>query len=367
MKLTCSRDILLNSINIVSKAVSARTTLPILECILLTVDERGLTLTANDLEIGIESSPIEADIEREGKVALEAKIFGEIIRRVNGVDVTIDSDKDFITKISSGNSEFKVMGRDGSDFPAMPKIERKDRQTLLQKELRDMIRETIFSVAQDDSKPVLTGELIEINDGVINIVSVDGYRISYKKAALLSSAGEEEAIVPAKTLNEISKILSSDDEDEVDIYFTDKHALFDISGNVVVSRLIDGDYIKYEQSFTDEYKTRIDCDRNEMISSLERASLLSRETRKTPVILEIKGDKTSITSNTDIGTAHEEIETSFTGEELKIAFNPRYLIEALKAINDEVVSLRFTTHLSPCIIKGVDESSYKYLILPLRM
>ena len=231
-----------------------------------------------------------------------------------------------------------------------------------------MIKETIFSVAQDDSKPVLTGELIQINDsGVMNIVSVDGYRISYKKCSLIESSGSEEAIVPAKTLNEVSKILSADDEDEVDIYFTDKHALFEINGNIVVSRLIDGDYIKYEQSFTDEYKTRIDCDRNELINCLERASLLSRETRKTPVILEINENKTSITSNTDMGTAHEELEASFTGEKLKIAFNPRYLIEALKAISDENVSLRFTTHLSPCIIKGVGDSNYKYLILPLRM
>lgn len=368
MKLTCSRDLLLNSINIVSKAVSSRTTLPILECILLTTDERGLTLCANDLEIGIEAASIEAEIEREGKVALEARLFSEIIKRVNGLDVTIDTDKDFITVISSGNSEFKIMGRDGSDFPAMPKIERKDMQIMLQKDLRDMIRETIFSVAQDDSKPVLTGELIEIsNDGIIDMVSVDGYRISYKKANLISSSGEEEAIVPAKTLNELSKILAPDGEDVVDICFTDKHALFDINGNVVVTRLIEGTYIKYDQSFTEEYKTRIDCVRNEMINCLERASLLSRETRKTPVILDISEDKTSLTSNTDIGTAYEEIEAAFTGEKLKIAFNPRYLIEALKAIPDEYVSLRFTTHLSPCIIKGVDESDYKYLILPLRM
>lgn len=367
MKLTCSRDLLLNSIYVVSKAVSSRTTLPILECILLTCDERGLTLTANDLEIGIETAPIEADIEREGKVALEARLFSEIIKRVNGADVTIDTDKENITIISSGSSEFKIMGRDGTDFPAMPKIEKKGRQTVLQKDLRNMIRETIFSVAQDDSKPVLTGELMEINGDTVNLVSVDGYRISYKKAKLISSSGEEEAIIPAKTLNEISKILSAEDEDEADLYFTDKHALFDINGNIVVTRLIDGDYIKYEQSFTDEYKTRIDCDRNEIISALERASLLSRETRKTPVILDITQDSTSITSTTDIGTAHEEVETAFEGENLRIAFNPRYLIEALRAINDDRVSLRFTTHLSPCIIKGTEESDYKYLILPLRM
>ena len=367
MKLTCSKDLLLNSIYVVSKAVSSRTTLPILECILLTCDDRGLTLTANDLEIGIETAPIEADIEREGKVALEARLFSEIIKRVNGADVTIDTDKENITIISSGSSEFKIMGKDGTDFPAISKVERKDKQTILQKDLRNMIRETIFSVAQDDSKPVLTGELLEINGGNASLVSVDGYRISYKKTALVNSAGEEEAIIPAKTLNEISKILSAEDEEEVDFYFTDKHALFDINGNVVVTRLIDGDYIKYDQSFTDEYKTRIDCDRNELISALERASLLSRETRKTPVILDIKEDITSITSTTDIGTSHEEIETEFKGENLRIAFNPRYLIEALRAITDDKVSLRFTTHLSPCIIKAVEGGNYKYLILPLRM
>ena len=364
MKLTCSRDLLLNSINVVSKAVSSRTTLPILECILLTADERGLVLTANDLEIGIEASPIEAEIEREGRVALEARIFSEIIKRVNGVDVTLDTDNDFITVISSGNSEFKVMGRDGSDFPAMPKIERKEKQTILQKDLRDMIRETIFSVAQDDSKPVLTGELIEINNGIIDMVSVDGYRISYKKSNLLSSSGEEEAIIPAKTLNEISKILSSEEDEEADIYFTDKHALFDISGNIVVSRLIEGEFFKINQMLTKDFTTKVDINKKELLDCIDRATLLVKEGNKKPVIFDIKDGDMNINIVSTFGKMNEDIDINKEGNDIKIGFDPKFLIDALRVIEDENISMFFMNAKAPCTIRD-EEGNYIYLILPV--
>ncbi len=367
MKLTCSRDSLLNGINTVSKAVSNRTTLPILECILLKADEKGFKLTANDLEMGIETSAIDAEITEEGTIALESKIFSEIIRRVDGEQVKIETNSENLTKIACGKSEFKIMGQSGDDFPALPAVEKNKEYVLSQNELRNLIKQTIFSIAQDESKPVLTGELIEIGNGFMDMVSVDGYRISYKKASLLSGENNANVIVPGKTLSEISKILSSEEEDKVSLFFTDKHVLFDLGTSIVVSRLIEGDYIKYNQSFTEDYKTKIFVNRNEMISGLERASLISRDTRKTPVKMEINASSLVITSNTDMGTAYEEIEIEVDGDELKIAFNPRYLIDALKAIEDDTVAIQFTTSLSPCIIKGIDHDSYKYLILPLRM
>lgn len=367
MKLICSRESLLNSINIVLKAVSSRTTLPILECILLCADENGFKLTGNDLELGIESSPIEATIFREGTLALEAKIFSEIIRKVNGDQVSISSDENNMTIISCGSSEFKIMGQHGDDFPRLPVIEKNLEFILSQNELRNMIRQTIFSIAQDESKPILTGELIEIKNGKINIVSVDGYRISYKTTLIESGKNQISVVVPGKTLNEISKILSMEPEETVSIFITDKHILFHLGGSTIVSRLLEGEYIKYEQSFTEDYKTKIFVNCSALISSLERASLISRDSKKMPVKMEISSNSLIITSHTEMGTAYEEVEIEVDGEPLKIAFNPKYLIDALKAIDDEKVAIQFTTPLSPCIMKAIEGGNYKYLVLPLRI
>lgn len=367
MKITCSRESLLENINIVSKAVSNRTTLPILECILLKANEQGFRLTANDLEIGIESAPIESTIEEEGNIALEAKMFSEIIRRVNGESVFINTDERNTAIISCGNSEFKIMGQSGEEFPELPIVEKNNEYVISQIDLRNMIKQTIFSISQDESKQILMGELIEINDNSITMVSVDGYRISLKKSEISKASKNINVIVPGKTLNEISKILSAEPNEKAYIYFTDKHILLDIGGNMVVSRIIEGEFIKYSQSFNEDYKTKIYVNRTNLISSFERASLISKDSRKTPVKIEIQSNKIILTSNTEMGTTYDEVDVETEGDTLKIAFNPRYLIEALRVIEDEIVSIQFTTSLSPCIIKPVEGSDYKYLILPLRI
>lgn len=367
MKLHCSRESLLNHINIVSKAVSNRSTLPILECIVLSANQNKFKLTGTDLELGIESESVEMNIEEEGTVALEAKMFSEIIRKVSGETVTIQTDENYLTMITCGSSKFKIMGKSSEEFPVLPKVEKTTEYTVLQQELRNMIRQTIFSIAQDDSKPVLTGELIEIENQTMNMVSVDGYRISYKKTNIQGPSGKASAIIPGKTLSEISKILSSEPEETVSISFTEKHILFDLGSSIVVSRLIEGDFIRYAQSFTEDYKTKMILNRSEFVSSLERASLVSRDARKTPVKMEIMLNSLVITSNSEIGTANEEVQIEMDGEPLTIAFNPKYLIDALKVIEDEKVSVQFTTSLSPCIMKPLETDIYKYLILPLRM
>ncbi|WP_330695304.1 DNA polymerase III subunit beta [Anaerotignum sp.] len=367
MKLLCKKDLLLQYINIVNKAVSNRTTLPILECILLTADERGFILTGNDLELGIKTASIEANILEQGEIAIEARIFNDIIRRLNGEEVTISTNEKNAVTILCGSSEFTIMGQSGEDFPALPEVEQNQAYTLKQNDLRNMIRQTIFSIAQDNAKPVLTGELFEFNSDFFNIVSVDGYRISYRKNVLMNSYDQTNVIVPGKTLSELNKILSQEEEDLVSVYVTDKHILFDLGTAIMVSRLIDGDFIRYEQSFSEDYKTEILIDKSEMIQSLERASLVSRDNRKTPVRFKIKTKNLEITAKSDMGTAYEEISAEIEGEEISIAFNPRYFIEALRSIDEEKVKIHFTASLSPCTILPVEGDSFKYLILPLRM
>ena len=278
----------------------------------------------------------------------------------------ISTDDNNMVNIKSGTSEFNIMGQSGEDFPPIPTVESESGYSLKQKDLRDMITKTIFSIATDESKPILTGELMEISNKKINMVAVDGYRISYRQSLLEADNENVKVVVPGKALREISKILG-EDEENVDIFVTDKHILFDFEGNTLVSRILEGDFIKYEQTFTNEYKTGITGDRAELISALERASLVSRDSRKVPVRIDIGENKIILTSQTEMGTATEEVFVDVEGDMLKIAFNPKYLIDALKAIDDECINMQFNTSLSPCIIKPIEGDVYKYLILPLRL
>ena len=220
----CGKETLLNFINIVNKAVSSRTTLPILECILLTADQRGFTMTANNLELGIQTAPIDADVLEKGEIAIEAKIFHEIIRRLNGDTVTLETDEKNSITITGGTSRFTIMGQSGDDFPALPDVVQEEAYTLGQNELRNLIRQTIFSISQESTKQILTGELFEMKENALQVVSIDGYRISFRKSPLEHDFTEKSVVVPGKTLTELTKILSQEDEDKVHLYFTDKHA-----------------------------------------------------------------------------------------------------------------------------------------------
>lgn len=367
MKIICNKEILLNAINTVLKAVPSKTTTPILECILLKTNDSEFKMMATDLELGIETNLKNIEILENGSVALEARILSEIVRRLPDDDIEISTDEKNKTTIKCLNSEYQILGQSGDEFPDLPVIEKKSEYTLQQSKLKDLIRQTIFSVSTEETKMTLTGELIEVIDNYINIIAVDGYRVSFRKHLLSNENENIKAIVPAKSLNELNKILSADEQYEVSLYFTDKHILFDLGDSILISRLIEGDFINYNQIFTDDYNTVVTVNRKNIILCLERASLITRENKKTPLKLEIKGDKIVITSNTELGNAHEEVESTINGNELIIAFNPKYLIDALKAIDDDIINIYFNSTLSPCIIKPIESDSYKYLVLPVRL
>lgn len=367
MKFSCSREEFLNKLNIVSKAISVRSTLPILQSVLITASQKSVSLTATDLEIGMESAEIKADVSEEGSIALEAKMFLEIIRRFTGDTVYIETEKNFSATIASGLSKFKIMGLNGEDFPTLPMVSKESFIEISKESFKEAVKKTIFSVSQDPSKPVLTGELMEISGNTLKIVSVDGFRISC--FSMLSSGNKDGLIiVPAKTMSEVSKILISDEEeDSMRIYITDKHVLFELDEVTVISRLIEGTFINYENSFPPDFKTQFTVNRSEIISSLERAMLISRDSRKTPVVLTVDEGILKINSSNETGKVIEELEVSSSGDTLEIAFNPKYLLDPIKAIDDDFVALKFNSPLSPCVIVPAEDKDIKYLALPLRM
>ena len=363
MKLVCSKSNLLNGVQIVSKAVPSKTTMSILECILVDATKGVIKLTANDMELGIETT-IEGDIIEKGIIALDAKIFLEIVRKLPDSDITIETDASYKTTITCEKAKFNIIGKSGDDFSYLPVIEREDSIIVSQFTLKEIVRQTIFSISDNDNNKLMTGELFEINGNELKVVSLDGHRISIRKIELKNEYENKKVVVPGKTLNEVSKILSGDTDKDVSIFFTDKHIVFEFDNTVVVSRLIEGEYFKIDQMLSSDYETKVKINKREFLSCIDRATLLVKEGDKKPIIINITDDTMELKINSTVGSMNEEIDIAKNGKDLMIGFNPKFLIDALKVIDDEEIEIYLVNPKAPCFIKNPEES-YIYLILPV--
>ena len=363
MKITCKKSEILNSVNISLKAVPAKSTMPILECIIIDVSDSTIKFITNDMELGIETI-VNGLITNTGSVAINAKIFADIIRKLPDSDVVIETDSNYMTTISCEKSVFTIAGKSSEEFPALPKIEKKEPLVLSQYSLKEIIRQTVFSISDNESNKIMTGELFEINDNEFKVVSLDGHRISIRKIILKNSFETTKVIVPGKTLNEISKILSGEIEDDVRIFFTDKHILFELDNTIVLSRLIEGEYYKINQMLSGDYETKFTINRKVFLECIDRATLLIKESEKKPIILGITESAMELRVNSSIGSMNEEMEIVKEGKNILIGFNPKFLMEALRVIDDEEVTIYMTNPKAPCFIKNPEES-YIYLILPV--
>ena len=368
MKIVCSKEKLLEGINIVQKAVSAKTTLLILEGILIEAGE-NVKLTSNDLEIGIECI-IEADVREAGAIVLNARMFGEIIRKFPDAEVLIEVKENNNVLIECENSTFEIRGLDAEGFPALPTLEKKDGIKISQRMLKDMIRQTIFAVSTDENRPMLTGSLFEYKDGRFTIVSIDGYRLAMRcfepENNNETENAERKLVIPGKTLNEIAKILQPVDDD-VYIYAAGNQILFDMGNCIMTSRLLEGEYLNYMSIFPKDHETKVRVNTKDLLSCFERASLvITSEERRYPVSLDITEEKMVITANTEAGNVREELKIDMEGKRLEISFYHKFFIEALRVIDNEMIDIYFTTSLGPCTIKPLQGNDFAYLILPIR-
>ena len=363
MKIICSKSELLKGVNTVLKAVPSKTTMPILECILIDTTEGDIKLTANDMELGIETR-IKGDILDKGKIALEARLFSEIIRKLPDSEVTIQTDEQCRALIKCEKARFNIAGKSGEDFAYLPEIERHKNIAISQFSLKEIIRQTIFSIADNETNKLMTGELFEIDQNELKVVSLDGHRISIRKIELKESYDHIKVVVPGKTLSEVSKILSGGIDDEVSIYFTDRHILFEFDETLVVSRLIEGEYFRIEQMLSTDYETKMTINKKELQDCIERASLLVKEGDKKPIIINILDDYMELKINSYIGSMNEDISIEKTGKDLMIGFNPRFILDALRVIDDETIDIYLVNPKAPCFIRD-EENHYVYLILPV--
>ena len=324
MKIICKKTDLLKSVNIVMKAVSSKTTMPILGCILIHATTDEIRFTANDMELGIETKT-DGIIQEKGMVALDAKLFSEIIRKLPDNDVIITSDSNNNTQIVCEKAKFTIMGQTGEDFPFLPFVEKDYQITISQFTLKEVIRQ---------------------------------------KIELKSSYPTKKVIVPGKTLTEISKILTGGVDDNVDIYFTDNHILFEFEDTVVVSRLIEGNYFRVEQMLTNDYETKVTINKREFLDCIDRATLMVKEGDKRPIILNINDDVMELKISSQIGSMDEMIDIQLEGKNIKIGFNPKLLIDALRVIDDEMIDIYYMNPKAPCFIRD-EAQTYIYLILPV--
>ena len=363
MKLICSKANLVQGVNIVMKAVPSKTTMAILECILIDATTNEIKFTANDMELGIETK-IEGDIISKGVVALDAKIFSEIVRKLPDNEVSIETDENYRTTITCEKAVFTIAGKSGEDFSYLPTIEKNKFIYLSQFTLKEVIRQTIFSIADNDTNKIMTGELFEVTGNELKVVSLDGHRISIRKIELKDSFDDISVIVPGKTLNEISKILSGGTEDEVRIFFTSNHIVFEFDKTVVVSRLLEGKYFNINQMLSSDYETKISINKKEFLNCIDRATLLVKEGDKKPIIINITDGDLELKITSVVGTMNENIDIVKDGKDIMIGFNPRFLIDALKVIDDEEINIYLVNPKAPCFIKDAEER-YVYLILPV--
>lgn len=371
MKIVCEKEKLLKGINSVVRGVPTRTTMPILEGILIQTNDNELKLTSYDLELGIEYT-MECEVQEEGNTVVNSVMFSEIIRKLPDTDISIELNENNLLVIECEGSLYKLSTMNPDEFPELPKIVVEKSIETEQTVLKNMIRKTIFAVSIEENRPIFTGCLFEVINNRLNVVAIDGFRMGWVSNSLAVTSNDFKAVIPGKTLNEVNKIIL-DSFDSIKIGVSKNQAIFEMENCKIVTRLLDGEFLNYSSVIPSNWETRIRVNKSSLQNCFERVSLISASSiekeKKYPVKISIDVGKVLISCTNQTGDAKEEIYTETEGKKLEIGVNPKYFLDALKAIDDEEIFVSFGTNISPCVIKPVDESSkdYTYMILPIRM
>lgn len=375
MKIICNKPQLVEIINTVQRAIAPKTSLPVLECIKIDAAGDGnVVFTGNNIDLCIEYNT-KCTVTEGGTIALASKMFGEIVRRLPEGDVTISvNPSNYVTKIKSGSSEFNIQGVSPDEFPSAPVLDENFRFSVSQNSLKKLIRKTIAFVAQNEGKkPVLTGALFEIKNNYLNVVASDGHRLAVVKEEIKENVDNNKFIVPGLTLRELIKILK-DEEEKVDIIVSDRTVLMDFGNYQVYSRLLDGEFLKYEAIISAVNTLNVVVEKRYIVDSLERALLLinddisAKSENKIPVRFNIAYNKIDVSCITGKGQVNDTVPVELDGGELIIGFNCRFLLDALSACDEDKIKMEFSAPTSGCFIRSTkDDDSYVYMILPVRL
>ncbi|MBQ7352229.1 MAG: DNA polymerase III subunit beta [Clostridia bacterium] len=365
MKIICDGADLSDAVLKVSKGTSNKTTNPILEGIKVVAEEDFVTLSATDLELSIEKT-IRGMVQIEGEMVVPGKFFCEYIKKLNNEQIELNVDEKNLLSIKYTDSVGKIQCLNAVEFPRIAQVEDSSYFEMKEKDLKSLIAKSIYAVATEDVRPILKGVKLEITNEQVTAVALDGYRLAVVKKPVVSTNAEFSCIVPARSLNEISKLLGDEDK-IIKVNVGRNFLMVDIDNTKLTTRLLEGDFINYNQIIPSDFSTNVVLNKDQLLDALERASLLSRVDRNNLVKFEISDKVMILSSKSEIGDIKENITISLKGNDLTIAFNARYFTEALRAITDEFLQLKFTSAVSPCIITSNDSDEFLYLILPVRI
>ena len=366
MKFSCEKALLQTAISTTSRAVSPKSSIPALEGILLEAGS-DLRLTGYNLETGIRTI-VPADIREEGTLVLGARLFGEIVRKLPDDIVTFQSEN-YMVNIKCGMSEFNILGTDPEEFPELPTVEYQNSLILPQSRLKAMISQTLFAVSDNESRPIHTGSLFEVDSNGLTIVSVDGYRLALRHEAIDKKEGTEtfSFVVPGAALSEVEKICSDVDE-PASVTQGARHVMFKVGDTMLVSRRLEGEFLAYRQAIPRNNTIHVEGDTRALLSSIDRVSLIISDKLKSPLRCVFDSNLLKISTKTAIGDAYDECPLSGDGGGLEIGFNNKYLMDALKAAPADRVRLELTTGVSPCVILPTEgEENFLYMVLPVRL
>ena len=363
MKLHCEGLDLSSAILKVIKAISNKTPNAVLEGIKLTAKGDYLTLLATDTELFIEKT-IRAEVLEEGEVLVQGKLFNELVKKLEDEQIELSSEENSL-KVRYGDSVGYIQTMNIDDFPKINKNISENSFTLSQKDFKDLINMTAFSCSQDDSRPILKGCKIEVEEGSVKCVALDGFRLAVCKKELAHSTGNFGAIVPSRTLLEITRLLERD-EDTVTVVIQKNMLMVEVMSTVLISRLLEGEYLNYKQIIPNEFLTILRASKNQLLSSVERAAIVARG-MKNLIKLDIREGNINISANSELGKVEENVLINLEGKDLLIAFNSKYLTDILRVIEDDHIYMYLNSSIAPCVIKPYNGDDYLYLILPIRI
>ncbi len=363
MKFICMKQDLLEAVSTVQKAIMAKATLPILEGIYIEACD-NIKIIGNSFDMGIEYT-IMADVTEKGSVVLNSRIFGDIVRKLPDSEVFIQVSESMMVIIECENSYFEIKGLSSDGYPLLPEIEEEKKVTIMQASLRNMIGKTIYAISNDENRKILTGSLLTVSEGDLSMISLDGFRLAIAKTMVKEDVSFN-AIIPGRNLNELHKILEQD-EREVKITLSKNQALFEIEKCRILSKLIDGEYMNYKSFIPEKFETVIEVNVRELTEGIERASLITNDDKRYPVKIIINDEKMMITTSAEVGISREELEIKTDGNNMTIGFNPRYLLDSLKVIDDEKVVISFSSSIGPSVLKPIQGDNFIFMVLPVRM
>lgn len=365
MKLICNGLDLSEAVLTVSKALNSKTTNPVLEGIKLSASGDKLVLTATDTELTIEKT-IKAEVLMEGETVVTGKIFGDFVKKLESEQVELYRPEGDKLQIRYADSNSDIQVYDVNEYPKINKDVNQNYFELKQSDFKSVVEKTVFACASDDSRPVLKGCLFEIENDCLNVVALDGFRMSVVKQELLLKTGNFKAIVPSRTLLEITRLLNKEDE-LLRVSVQDNALKVEVSDTVLISRLIKGDFIRYKDILPLEFITNVRINRQMFVSSIERASVVARSEKLNVVRLEIKDGFMNVSAKSEIGTVNENIPIAVDGKDLTIAFNGKYLLDYLKTTDEEFISMNLNSPIDPCVMMPLLNADYTYLVIPIRI